>query len=54
MGDNRASVKKIISHYHSANDSLIEDIMVVVGNDIDKMSTLLKAMVSPGSSEENN
>ncbi|PQQ00730.1 uncharacterized protein Pyn_16439 [Prunus yedoensis var. nudiflora] len=53
MEDNRSSKKKIMDLYPWADDSLIEDIMAAVGDDITKASTLLKAMVSPCSFEEN-
>ncbi|XP_008233514.1 PREDICTED: uncharacterized protein LOC103332547 isoform X1 [Prunus mume] len=53
MEDNRSTKKKIMDLYPWADDSLIEDIMAAVGDDITKASTLLKAMVSPSSFEEN-
>lgn len=53
MEDNRSSKKKIMDLFPWADDSLIADIMAAVGDDITKASTLLKAMVSPSSFEEN-
>lgn len=44
---------KLKELYSWADNSLIEDIMAAVDNDIDKASTLLGAMVSTGSFEEN-
>ncbi|XP_059624518.1 uncharacterized protein LOC132267371 [Cornus florida] len=46
--------KKLREIHCWADRSLIEDIMKAVDNDIDKASTLLKEMVSSGSSEGNN
>ena len=44
---------KLKELYSWADNILIEDIMAAVDNDIDKASTLLGAMVSTGSFEEN-
>ncbi|XP_004302219.1 PREDICTED: uncharacterized protein LOC101307600 [Fragaria vesca subsp. vesca] len=51
--DQRSSIKKIKDHYSWADDSLVEDIMAAVDNDITNASNLLKAMVSPSRSEVN-
>lgn len=51
---NRLSLKKLKELHCWAQYSLIEDIMVAVNNDVDKASTLLKAMVSTGSLDGNN
>ncbi|XP_062007091.1 uncharacterized protein LOC133724393 [Rosa rugosa] len=53
MEDQRSSIKKIKDLYSWADDSLVEDIMAAVDNDITKASNLLKTMVSPSRSEEN-
>ncbi|KAL6223015.1 hypothetical protein ACLB2K_006405 [Fragaria x ananassa] len=53
MEDQGSSIKKIKDLYSWADDSLVEDIMAAVDNDITKASNLLKAMVSPSRSEEN-
>ncbi|KAM5577436.1 hypothetical protein ABKV19_008000 [Rosa sericea] len=53
MKDQRSSIKKIKDLYSWADDSLVEDIMAAVDNDITKASNLLKTMVSPIRSEEN-
>ncbi|XP_050378311.1 uncharacterized protein LOC126795529 [Argentina anserina] len=52
MEDQRFSIKKIKDLYSWADDSLVEDIMASVDNDITKASNLLKTMVSPTSSVE--
>ncbi|KAL6225274.1 hypothetical protein ACLB2K_004125 [Fragaria x ananassa] len=51
--DQGSSIKKIKDLFSWADDSLVEDIMAAVDNDITKASNLLKAMVSPSRSEEN-
>lgn len=47
------SMKTIKDLYSWADDSLVEDIMAAVDNDITKASNLLKTMISPSSSEDN-
>ncbi|KAK9949737.1 hypothetical protein M0R45_005253 [Rubus argutus] len=53
MENQRSSTKTIKDLYSWADDSLVEDIMAAVDNDITKASNLLKTMISPSSSVDN-
>lgn len=53
MENQRSSIKTIKDLYSWADDSLVEDIMAAVDNDITQASNLLKTMISPSGSADN-